>query len=177
MLVALGSALNKVLPGKSTSLVMDLPPMRMPSLKNIAKKSWVRTRVFLFEAAPLFVWGSLAVALMQATGLLTWTIAALTPVTESLLYLPGETAQAFIMGMVRRDFGAAGLYFMKDQLSPAQILTALTVITLFVPCVASAAVFLKERGPKEASLIVTGSWLLAFAAGAVVARLFSVISF
>jgi ferrous iron transport protein B len=48
------------------------------------------------------------------------------------------------MGMIRRDFGAAGFFQMR--LTPPQLLVAMVTITLFVPCIASSIVVLKERG-------------------------------
>ncbi|MBK9770019.1 MAG: hypothetical protein IPP57_04185 [Candidatus Obscuribacter sp.] len=44
------------------------------------------------------------------------------------------------------------------------------VITLFVPCIATVGVMIKERGPKIALSIWVGSWLAAFAIGGVTAR-------
>jgi ferrous iron transport protein B len=170
ILTLLGTLLNKLLPGRSSGLILDLPPMRLPNIRNIARKTWVRTLVFLQEAAPLFMLGSFLVALLQATHGLEAIQAALGPLIHALLRLPGETAQVFVMGLVRRDFGAAGLYFMADRLQPAQMLTCLMVITLFVPCFASATVIWKERGIREGVFVLIGSWLLAFGAGAVLAR-------
>ncbi len=175
LMVGIGSVLNLILPGKSTPLVLDLPPMRVPSLKNVLRKTWVRTKAFINEAAPLFVLGSLIVSVLQVTGMLVNIQSWLSPVTMNLLHLPGETAQAFVMGMVRRDFGAAGLFGLQDVMTPVQMLTALVVITLFVPCIASATVFWKERGLKEATTILLGSWLLAFGAGAILCRLLELI--
>lgn len=170
-LIGMGTILNNLLPGRSTSLILDLPPMRIPNFKNIARKTWVRTVVFLKEAAPLFMLGSLLVAVLQATHMLGIIEAALGPAIRAVLHLPYETAQVFIMGLVRRDFGAAGLYVMSDQLSHAQLLTCLMVITLFVPCFASATVIWKERGIQESSIVLAGSWVIAFGIGAVLARL------
>ncbi|MCE3236008.1 MAG: ferrous iron transport protein, partial [Vampirovibrio sp.] len=170
-LIGLGTILNKMLPGRSTSLILDLPPMRIPNFKNIARKTWVRTVVFLKEAAPLFMLGSLLVAVLQVTHLLEAIQAGLGPAIRATLNLPYETAQVFVMGLVRRDFGAAGLYIMADELSRAQLLTCLMVITLFVPCFASATVIWKERGIRESSIVLAGSWLIAFGIGAVLARL------
>lgn len=167
----LGAALNAVLPGKSTPLLLDLPPVRLPQVNNVAKKTWVRTQAFIAEAAPLFVLGSAIVAVLDNTGLLKATETALAPLTVWVLDLPGETATAFVMGMVRRDFGAAGLLTLGATLTPAQVLTALMTITLFVPCIASAAIFWKERGWQEASTILIGSWVIAFGVGAIVARI------
>ncbi|MDH4379607.1 MAG: ferrous iron transport protein B [Vampirovibrionales bacterium] len=171
ILVALGTALNALLPGKSTPLVLDLPPMRLPSLNNVAKKTWIRTKAFIVEASPLFVLGSAIVGVLQITGLLQKIQVALAPLTVSWLHLPGEAATVFVMGMVRRDFGAAGLLGMANHLTNIQIITALITITLFVPCIASAAVFWKERGLKEATAILFGSWALAFGLGAAISRI------
>ena len=71
------------------------------------------------------------------------------------------------MGLVRRDFGAAGLFDMN--LTPMQTVVALTTITLFVPCIASLMVLLKERGTKEGMVVWLGSWVLAFGVGGIVA--------
>lgn len=171
VLIVLGTFLNKLLPGRSSSLILDLPPMRLPNIKNIARKTWVRTVVFLKEAAPLFILGSLLVAVLQATHLLALIQSSLGPIIHATLKLPYETAQVFVMGLVRRDFGAAGLYFMADRLTPAQLLTCLMVITLFVPCFASATVIWKERGMKEGLTVLAGSWFLAFGIGALLANL------
>jgi ferrous iron transport protein B len=170
ILIVLGSVLNRLLPGKSSSLILDLPPMRVPNLKNIARKTWVRTVVFLKEAAPLFMLGSLLVALLQATHMLETIQNTLGPAIKTVLHLPAETAQVFIMGLVRRDFGAAGLYYMVNRITAAQLLTCLMVITLFVPCFASATVIWKERGMKEGLTVLAGSWLIAFGLGALLAR-------
>jgi ferrous iron transport protein B len=170
ILIVLGTILNKMLPGRSSSLILDLPPMRIPNFKNIARKTWVRTVVFLKEAAPLFMLGSLLVAFLQATHLLTLIQSTLGPAIKAVLHLPAETAQVFVMGLVRRDFGAAGLYYMVDHITSAQLLTCLMVITLFVPCFASATVIWKERGMKEGLTVLAGSWVIAFGVGAVFAR-------
>jgi ferrous iron transport protein B len=171
ILLTIGSVLNKLLPGRSGGLLLDLPPMRLPMWRNIWTKTWVRTKIFLWEAAPLFILGSLLVSVVQAFGWLTTIQGWLAPITVAWLKLPAETANAFIMGMVRRDFGAAGMYFLAPQMTPTQILTSLLVITLFVPCIASATVMTKERGWVEGITVLLSSWVLAFLVGGLFARL------
>ena len=46
---------------------------------------------------------------MELTGLLKAVQNLLAPITVGWLSLPKEAATAFVMGIVRRDFGAAGL--------------------------------------------------------------------
>ena len=80
-----------------------------------------------------------------------------------------EAANAFVMGMVRRDFGAAGLYQLP--LTPHQIVVALVTITLFTPCIASLMVMFKERGMKEALIVWIGTWIAAFLVGGALSQI------
>ncbi|PLX39944.1 MAG: ferrous iron transport protein B [Deltaproteobacteria bacterium] len=166
-LVAVGTVMGKMVPGESTPLLIDLPPMRIPRLSNVARKTAMRSFFFMKEAWPWFVAGSLGVSLLLVTGMLDLWQEALAPLTEGILRLPKETATAFIMGMVRRDFGAAGL--TELALSPWQVVVSLVTITLFVPCIASLMILFKERGVKQALSIWAGAWVLAFTVGGLLA--------
>jgi ferrous iron transport protein B len=169
VLVAIGTILNRVLKGESAPLLLDLPPMRLPRLRNVLRKTAVRTYHFMKEASVWFFVGALAVGVAQSTGVLELLQQLLVPITTRWLQLPPEAATVFIMGVVRRDFGAAGLYTMV--LSPMQITVALIVITLFVPCIASLMVMMKERGMKEGLLIWIGTWVVAFTLGGIVSQI------
>ena len=96
----------------------------------------------------------------------------LAPLTVSWLGLPKETATAFVMGVVRRDFGAAGL--LELTMTPVQTIIAIITITLFVPCIASIMVILKERPKAEGTAIWLGTWVIAFIIGGVLHQLFKV---
>lgn len=173
VLIFIGSALNYLLPGTSSHLFIDIPPIRFPMLKNVLTKTISKTQHFLIEATPLFFAGTLMVGLLKVFGGLTLLQKLFTPLTVGLLHLPKQAADVFLMGLIRRDFGAAGLAKLAgiggypQLLTPNQILVSLVVITLFVPCIASVVVMYKERGWKEASSIWFGSWILAFAVGSV----------
>mgnify|MGYP001005132002 FL=1 len=108
---------------------------------------------------------------MDHFGILLAIQNAIAPLTEGFLKLPKEVATAFIMGIVRRDFGAAGLFKLAEEglLSTVQILISLVVITLFVPCIAAILVIFKERSLKEALIIWFGSMLIAFLVGGLLA--------
>jgi ferrous iron transport protein B len=169
VLVTIGTILNKVLKGESTPLLIDLPPMRLPRMRNVVRKTAIRTYHFMKEASGWFFVGALAVGVAQSIGLLKYLVQLLTPLTTSWLKLPAEASKAFIMGVVRRDFGAAGLYELS--LSPMQVTVALIVITLFVPCIASLMVMMKERGWREGFIIWIGTWIAAFTIGGLVSQL------
>ncbi len=164
--VLAGTFLNKVLPGESSDLLMDLPPIRMPDLKNVLQKSYQQTAAFVKEAGPIFVLGAALITVMQKTGFLNLITRAAEPVIVHWLGLPAETTTAFVMGIIRRDFGAAGLTAIT--LTPEQITVALITLTLFVPCIAAMIIMVKERNLKEAVYIWFGSWITAFITGGVV---------
>jgi ferrous iron transport protein B len=171
VLVMTGTVLNTVLSGQPVALLIDLPPLRWPRLDNVLKKTANKSYSFLKEATPLFALGALLISVFQVTGVLAFLQDLLAPFTVGWLNLPKETATAFIMGIVRRDFGAAGLTGMA--LAPVQTVVALITITLFVPCIASILIIFKERSKGEAALIWGSSWVAAFLVGGIVAQLFT----
>jgi ferrous iron transport protein B len=73
------------------------------------------------------------------------------------------------MGFLRRDYGAAGLFQMArgGALTHVQAVVALTVMTLFVPCVANFLMIVKERGLKIGFAILTVVTVIAVGTGAV----------
>ncbi len=91
-------------------------------------------------------------------------IALVTPVITAL-GLPVETAETFILGFFRRDYGAAGLYGIQSALTGVQLLVSAIVLTLFMPCVAQFMVMTKERGWKVSLLIAGFVVTFAFTIG------------
>ncbi len=161
--VLTGTFLNKVMPGESSHLLIDLPPIRLPQLKNVIIKTMQKSWMFLKEATPLFILGALLISIMEYTNILTAIQNVFAPITVGFLDLPKETSTAFIMGIIRRDFGAAGLTVIN--MTQVQTLVSLIVMTLFVPCIAAIMVMFKERGYKDALLIWIGSFVIAFLTG------------
>lgn len=170
VLVLAGTFLNKIIPGESTHLLIDLPPLRLPRIENVLKKTLTKSYNFLKEATPLFAGGALLIGILQVTGLLVAMQNLLKPLTVGWLGLPKEAARAFIMGFVRRDFGAAGLNSL--ELNNIQVIVGLTTITLFVPCIASALIIFKERGRREAIVMWPLIFGLAFLIGGLVNQLY-----
>jgi ferrous iron transport protein B len=87
------------------------------------------------------------------------------PLVTGWLGLPPETAEAFLIGFLRRDFGAAGLYRMSQAgaLDAVQVLVAAVTITLFMPCIAQYFMIVKERGWRTS--IAIASFVFVFALG------------
>ncbi len=161
-----GLALDRVLPGTTQGLVAELPRMRVPRPSNIIRKTGNRTKMFLVEAIPLFAATAVLVSLIDYAGLLEALKEAMAPLT-GLVGMPADFAQVLILGLIRRDFAAAGMTDMG--IGPAQTFVGLVVITLFVPCILSMMMIVKERDVPTGVLMWVGSWVVAFTVGGILA--------
>lgn len=167
VLVLTGFVMNKFLPGKPTPLLIDLPPLRLPRISNVFYKARTKVLFFMSEAVGAFFFAAFIVAIMQVTGLLNKVISLFEPISFNLLHLPKEVAVSFILGMVRRDFGAFGL--TELPLTASQVTIASVVLTLFVPCIATVSVMAKEQNWKVALGIWFSSMVLAISIGSILA--------
>jgi ferrous iron transport protein B len=167
----------RVLPGERSEFILELPPIRWPQLRNVVYKTALRVRWYLGEAVPLFLVGTLVLFGLSRSGWLGVITRAAEPLVVGVLGLPAATAQVLIMGFLRRDYGAAGLFTMahSGQLSGAQAVVALTVMTLFVPCIANFLVMIKEQGSKAAFAILGAVTLIAIGTGAGLSAAFRVL--
>jgi ferrous iron transport protein B len=160
----------KLLPGERSDFILELPPLRLPRLGNIVIKTLARMEWYLKEVLPLFILGTLILFALDKTGALTWVEQAAAPIVVGLLGLPAAAAGAFLIGFLRRDYGAAGLFALalNGQMNTTQILVSLIVITLFIPCIANVLMIVKEYGMRVASRVVLTVFPLAFLVGGVV---------
>ena len=155
----------KVPPGRGSDFMLEMPPLRVPQAGNIAVKTLARIEWYLKEAMPLFVVGTLLLWGLDRFGGLHVLERGAEPVVTGLLGLPKEAAGAFILGFLRRDYAAAGLFQRYQPFMEAGTLTrsmqievtvALVTVTLFIPCIANFFMIVKERGWK------TGAGMVAF---------------
>ncbi|RMG59076.1 MAG: ferrous iron transport protein B [Deltaproteobacteria bacterium] len=167
IILAVGYLASLIVKGEEVDFIMEIPPMRVPEFRNILVKTLARIEWYLKEAVPLFILGTVVLFVADRTGLLQVIDRVSAPVIVTLLDLPPKTAEAFIIGFLRRDYGAAGLYAMQKAglLDPTQVLVSLTTITLFIPCIANLFVIIKERGMKIALAMMAFIFPFALAVG------------
>jgi ferrous iron transport protein B len=156
VLIFTGYLASKVVPGEKPDFFIELPPLRVPALGNIVMKTLSRIEWYLKEAVPLFLLGTLILFSLDKLKLLGRLEELASPVVVNLLGLPAKTAESFIMGFLRRDYGAAGMFTMAKQglLNENQVIVSLVTLTLFVPCLANFFMITKERGVKTALLMM-----------------------
>ena len=170
VLLLSGFLAARVVPGQKTEFFLEIPPLRKPRLSNVMIKTLGRIEWYLKEAVPLFILGTLVLFLLYKIKLLGIIESAAAPLVHGVLGLPPKTAGFFIMGFLRRDYGAAGLFSMAKhgELDSLQTLVSLITITLFVPCLANFFMIIKERGLRVAVSVTIIVFLIAFLVGGLV---------
>ncbi len=169
IMLAVGFMAAKLLPGERSDFILELPPLRRPRLDNIVIKSLARMEWYLKEVLPLFVAGTLLLFILDKTSILVLVQQVASPLVVDFLGLPAATAGAFLIGFLRRDYGAAGLFALAlaGQMTTTQIVVSLVVITLFIPCIANVMMIVKEYGGRVALGVAAVVFPLAFLVGGV----------
>jgi ferrous iron transport protein B len=173
VLLAVGWLAARLIPGKRSKLLVELPPLRLPVFSNVFMKTLARLEWYIKEVVPLFLLGAALMFFLDKTGTLEWLILVSKPLVTGWLGLPAEASAAFLMGFLRRDFGATGLFVMEAQglLTPLQVVVAMVTVTLFIPCIASVLVTGKERGWRTAFGILILVFPLSFLVGGLLYRI------
>ncbi len=156
VLIFAGYLASKVVPGGKPDFFIELPPLRMPALGNIVMKTLSRIEWYLKEAVPLFILGTLILFLLDKMRVLGWLESLSAPVVVHFLGLPVKTSEAFLMGFLRRDYAAAGIFDLarRGMMNENQVIVSLVTLTLFVPCLANFFMMVKERGIRTAFLMM-----------------------
>ena len=172
VLLVVGWLAARLMPGERTMLLVELPPMRRPVFSNVVVKTLARIEWYLKEVIPLFLLGTALLFILARTGILDQIIHLGEPLVAGWLGLPPEASAAFLVGFLRRDFGATGLFVMQSEglLSPIQIVVAMVTITLFIPCLASVLMIAKESSWRTAVSMVLLVMPLAFIIGGLLYR-------
>lgn len=160
----------KVIPGKSGDFILELPPVRVPQIGNIVIKTLARIEWYLKEAVPLFMLGTLILFILNRTGLIGYIETAASPIVSGWVGLPDKATEAFIVGFLRRDYGAAGLYSLSQSglIDGVGVVVGVVTLTLFVPCIANFFVIMKELGVRAALAIAAFIFPFAFLVGGLV---------
>jgi ferrous iron transport protein B len=161
-----GVLLNKIVREETvTDFILEIPPIRLPKLKNLLLKTYYRLKWFLIEAVPLFVLGALALFIMDRLLILKLIEKIMAPVVVSFLGLPIKCVEAFLLCIARHEAGAVILMQLakSGQLDYIQSCVSIIVVTCLVPCFANIMAMGKELGALRAltmTLIITLSALL-----------------
>jgi len=178
--IVAGLVLNKIMrEEKRSDFIQELPPMRLPNLKAVTKKTFYRLWWFVKEAVPVFVYAAVILFALDKFGILDAAKSMLSPVINNVLGLPLQMVDALILCMARHE-AAAGLIIKlikAGQLDYIQCIVAVTITTMFIPCFANIMAMVKVLGARPAitmallinasSFLIAGvlNWILVFTIG------------
>ncbi|MDD4924501.1 MAG: ferrous iron transport protein B [Dehalococcoidales bacterium] len=177
LIYLIGLALNKIMPSTSPGIIMEIPEYRWPSLKNVWRQAWLRFKEFLVIGVPLIVIGSIVIEALNVFNWLDYITDILAPVTVSWLGLPAFTGVLLIFGILRKEanlallISFAGGAAITTIMTPLQMVVFTIVILIYIPCISTIAVLLKETGIKVTALMVLAEIGLAILIGGIAYRL------
>ena len=162
--------------GEPAPFLLELPPYRMPTLKNIWLHVWERVRDFLTRAGTIIAAMSMVVWFLQSFGpglhmvedtadsILAMVGGVLAPVFAPMGFGVWQAAVALLTGLIAKeavvssmslfygfsltDYAAAGAA-MSATFSPAAALAFLVFCALYTPCVAAIATIRREMGSRS----------------------------
>jgi ferrous iron transport protein B len=148
----LGLLLNRLVPGESPEIFVEIPPYRLPYFSGLFKKMWMRIRGFLREAVPFVILGVLFVNILYTLGIIDLVGRLTQPVITGVLGLPRDAVGALIVGFMRKDVAVGMLAPLN--LAAKQLVVAGVVLTMYFPCVATFVVMARELGIRDMLLAV-----------------------
>jgi ferrous iron transport protein B len=179
VIFALGRVAMKVVPGKSTGLIMEMSSFKRPSAKVVFKQTWARTKSIIYVVFPIYIVGSALLQAAYALDLLTPLSNAMAPLTVWWLGLPVMAGVLLILGTVRKELILVGAVAMLGStnlllgFSPVQLVVMALVAMLYIPCISTVAILGKEFGWKATAVMTAANIGVALMVGGLAFRLLS----
>ncbi len=170
--------------GEVSPLVMELPPYRVPTIRNVLLSMWTRSSLFVKKAgtiiflAVVLVWllSSLPLGVEYAGG--SSLIGKLGKILAPLFKPAGfgfwQAAVALLFGILAKEVvvGTLGTLYgaseeslkevLLEQFSPLSAYAFLIMTLIYIPCIASIATIKRETNWKWTALAVSYSLILGW---------------
>jgi ferrous iron transport protein B len=161
-----GKVLTYFIPEVTPGLILEVPSFKMPSVRVVLAKTWLRMKEFVFIAWPLLILSSALLSYLEYIKGDRVINNILSPLTY-ILGLPDAVGTTLIFGILRKElsllmlFQALGTMDVSSVMSHEQILVFTTFVLFYVPCVATVAVLWKEFGWKRMAVISLATLVIA----------------
>ena len=162
VIAASGKLLTYLSPRVTPGLILEIPSYKLPSLRVIGAKVWLRVRGFLRYAVPFLVLGSVVMSLLEFADVSRYMNLTVLPITWSL-GLPLALGVPLIFGIFRKElslvmlFQALGTAQVASVLTAGQMMTYTLFALFYVPCIATVAVLRRELGNGQTGLVVAAT--------------------
>lgn len=162
-----GTLLLRIMPEITPGLIFEVPRYQIPSVHVIFKKTWLRTKDFIFIAWPLLIGGSIILSLLEYYEMDIFVNQTLYPLTSVLLGIPMVVGITLIFGILRKELAmlmliqALGTSHILEVMSRTQIITFVVFVTFYVPCIATISVLIQEFGKRKAGFVLIFTTIIA----------------
>jgi ferrous iron transport protein B len=158
--VGMNWAMNRVYKKEDTSdFFTEFPACRIPSLRLMASKLWIRIVEYFAEVLPMIGVGVLVMNVLDALHVLSFITEVIQEPARILLGLPSGIAPIMLLNFLRKDASVALL--VPLNLTAHQFVVACIFLTLSTPCIASFFSLIKELGGKVTLKLVGLMFLIA----------------
>ncbi|EMA42241.1 nucleoside recognition domain-containing protein [Halococcus hamelinensis] len=127
--------------------------LQRPTWRSVWRETRTVIRSFFLKALPVFAGIVLVASLLDYFGVLDAMGQVLSPVM-GLFNLSGSTALVVVMGSIRKDglllLQSEGLSGTLSAMTPVQVLTAVYLAGVLLPCLVTAITVAKELSPRYA---------------------------
>lgn len=163
LLGALGRLITLFFRVPSPGLILEIPSLKVPSLKNILRMTYFQLRSFVRFAWPILIAGSVFLAFLQFLNLDKFINLILSPLVVKGLGLPQELGVTLVFGFLRKELSlimmlqALGVRYtdLMAIISKDQLITFTVFISFFIPCLSTVAILWKEIGKRVALLSIS----------------------
>ncbi len=146
----------------SPGLILEIPSLKLPSVRIIFSKVGWQLRSFVQFAWPILIAGSLVLSLLQLSRVDFLINRGLAPLVSGVLGLPANLGVTLVFGFLRKELSllmmlqALGVAYesLPEVLSRQQLVVFTAFISLFIPCLSTVAIIWKEIGRKAAAVSV-----------------------
>jgi ferrous iron transport protein B len=165
---------------KPGGLIMEIPDLKVPSLRNALVNTGRKLKEFSITVVPLLLLGSAAMSWLGSLNITLWLNKLFAPLLHGVLGLPSQLGTTLVFGFFRKELivvmakqalGAPSLALLP--LTLAQAVVFLVFVTLYFPCFTTFVVMGREFGWKIAGT----SAILSVAVASFSAYLFRILFF
>lgn len=158
LLGVLGRVITLFFKTPSPGLILEIPSLKMPSLKNMMRNTYFQLKSFLKFAWPILIAGSVVLGLIQYFNFDKFINLVLSPLVEKGLGLPQELGVTLVFGFLRKELSlimmlqALGVSYqdLMTIISREQLIVFTVFISFFIPCLSTVAILWKEIGKRVA---------------------------
>jgi ferrous iron transport protein B len=155
VIVAISGKFISLFMDKPMGLVMEIPDLKIPSMKVSFSKTWNRMKQFLKVAVPFLILGSILMGWLEYANVNDVINRTFAPIVNTVLGLPDQLGSTLVYGFFRKELVlvmANSAFAVKEisqlPMTPQQILVFIVFVTLYFPCFSTFVVMWKEFGKK-----------------------------